>query len=67
MSDDFAECTLADFIRSSRDVFQIALGIQIVHRNAGAGHDVMEMIEEQPLPCQFHVVLRIRPSVTCRE
>src|SRR5712671_1789747 len=63
MSDDLLQRSAAYFVGSPGHVLQIAFGIQVVHRDAGARHNVVEMIEEQILPGQRYVVLGIRTPV----
>ena len=48
-----------DLIASAADVFEIALCLQIIHADAGAGHDVVELVEEEIFPFLLKQVLRI--------
>ena len=60
---DFAQGAHGYFFRSAIHIFQIALRIQIVHRDSRARHDVVEVIKQQILPGQFHSILRVRAPV----
>ena len=42
---DLTECSVRDLVRRASDIFQVSLRVEIVHRDSGTGHDVVEMIE----------------------
>src|SRR5947207_371295 len=58
----FTKGSEGDFIRGAIHILQVALGIQIIYRDARARHDVMEVIEKQVLPGLLHFILRIRAA-----
>ena len=53
----------SDADRHSLHVFEIAFGIEVVHRDARARHDVVEMVEEKILPGKLQFAVRIRTAV----
>src|SRR5262249_13672775 len=56
---DLTERVIDYVVADSAHVPEVALCIQIIHSDAGSGHDVVKMIEEQPLPGTLHLLLRI--------
>ena len=55
--------SLRDIIRGPVDIFQIALCLKIIHRDARPRHDVVEVIEQQVLPDVLDPIRRIAASV----
>ena len=55
---DFAQRSPVTSIRRpARPTFsRLRFGVEIIHRDARARHDVVKVVEQQVLPCQFHAV-----------
>ena len=62
MCGDLVQRVAGDFACGTVDIFQVSLGVEIVHGNSRSRHDVVKVVEEQVLPRQLHLVLGIRPS-----
>src|SRR5580704_1847871 len=62
VSQNLVKRDVRDLTCRAGDVFQIALGIEIVHCDSGTGHDIMEVIEEQIFPGKFELILPVRTA-----
>src|ERR1700733_14141453 len=59
VSHDLVERPIRDLFCGAGNVFQIALGIEIVHRDSRPWHHIVKMIEQQILPRELELILRI--------
>ena len=62
VSQNLVERTMRELVGRTGNIFQISLGVEIVHRDSGTGHDIVEVIEEQILPGELELILCIRPA-----
>ena len=53
---EFVERAFEDGIAGAPDIFQVALGIEIIHGNARPGKNVVEIVKQEPLPCSAEIV-----------
>jgi hypothetical protein len=60
VSQNLVERTICYLTRRTSNLLQIALGIEIVHCDAGARHNIVKVIEQQILPGEFELILRVR-------
>src|ERR1700683_2422677 len=63
VSQYFVERAICDLLRGAGYVFEISFGVEIIHSDPGARHNVVKVIKQQILPGKLELIMRVRAAV----